>query len=120
MCPGGKRPISPRRRHRHRTVNGPFWPPGEDTLPAKASGRLIFFVFSALLAAAPPASARGSPHWAFQPLRKVEVPGVSRPASAGTPIDRFLLSALESRRLTFSPEAERATLIRRVHLDLWG
>src|SRR5262249_15122546 len=102
------------------------------TMSGKASGRLILtvvevgcaLVFSALLGPGahgePPASAKASRHWAFQPIRRVEVPGVSGPASARTPIDRFLLSSLEARGLSFSPEAQRATLIRRASLDLWG
>ncbi len=37
-----------------------------------------------------------------------------------TPIDAFIVSALESRGLELSPEADRATLIRRASLDLLG
>src|SRR5262245_424641 len=103
-------------------------------MTARASGRPIVsvvvgagcaLVFSVLAAptvrgAEPPGPAKGSQHWAFQRLGQVEVARVSGPARARTPIDLFLLSRMEARRLTFSREADRATLIRRASLDLWG
>ena len=39
---------------------------------------------------------------------------------ASNPIDRFVLAKLESEKLTPSPEADRATLLRRLSLDLIG
>ncbi|HQU41247.1 MAG TPA: DUF1549 domain-containing protein [Pirellulales bacterium] len=72
-------------------------------------------------------------YWAFQPVRSVSVPLASASggnaatitAQAGrlcyeTPIDAFLLARLEREGLTFSPEADRPTLIRRVYFDLIG
>ena len=58
--------------------------------------------------------------WAFQPIRKVAAPVVKNTASVRTPIDAFLLAKLEAKGLAFSPEADRATLLRRVMLDLTG
>ncbi len=58
--------------------------------------------------------------WAFQPPRKSDVPLVQHVHCVRSPIDAFLLSKLESRELTFSPEADRATLIRRAYFDLIG
>ena len=58
--------------------------------------------------------------WAFQPPRKSDVPRTQHAERVRSPIDAFLLSKLEARRLTFSPEADRAMLIRRVYFDLIG
>ena len=59
-------------------------------------------------------------YWAFQPPRKVTEPPVRNEARARTTIDRFLLSRLELKGLSFSPDADKAVLIRRAYLDLIG
>jgi len=60
-------------------------------------------------------------HWAFSPPVRPEVP-VPNPAATGPvhPIDAFIRQRLEKEGLPPSPEADRATLIRRVTLDLIG
>lgn len=58
--------------------------------------------------------------WAFQPLRRPETPQVQAQQQVRTPIDAFLLQKLEQNGLTFSPEADKATLVRRAYLDLLG
>jgi mono/diheme cytochrome c family protein len=58
--------------------------------------------------------------WSFQPIRRPNVPNVRGADRARNPIDRFLLAKLEEKGLTFSPEADRRTLIRRLSLDLRG
>ncbi len=57
-------------------------------------------------------------HWSFQPVRASKPP-VSKVAIRH-PVDAFVSDALVSRGLTPSPEADRATLIRRLSLDLLG
>jgi mono/diheme cytochrome c family protein len=59
-------------------------------------------------------------HWAFQPLRKVEPPIVKNAKLVRNPIDQFLLAKLEAKGLSFGPEADRTTLIRRATFDLLG
>jgi hypothetical protein len=59
-------------------------------------------------------------HWAFLPLTKSEPPPVQNEAWVQTPIDRFILARLEQSGIAPSPEAEAATLIRRLSLDLTG
>jgi hypothetical protein len=75
--------------------------------------------------AAWPAEARaakraGADHWAFQPVRRPSPPRVANAAWTRNPIDQFVLARLEKERLQPSPEADKATLLRRVTLDLTG
>ncbi len=64
--------------------------------------------------------AMGAEHWAFQPVRTVEPPAVRDSSWIRTPIDRFILSKLESARLKPSPQANREKLIRRISFGLIG
>lgn len=61
-----------------------------------------------------------SNHWAFQPVKRPVAPQVRKASWVRNPIDRFVLQRLERERISPSPEALRATLIRRVNLDLTG
>ena len=58
--------------------------------------------------------------WSFQPPRKAAPPTVGNESWPRTPIDRFILAALEAKGLTPAAPADRATLLRRVTLDLAG
>jgi hypothetical protein len=62
----------------------------------------------------------GAGHWAFQPVRKLDPPVVREREWVRNPIDQFILAKLETANLKPSLEADRATLLRRVHLDLTG
>ena len=64
--------------------------------------------------------AQYKPHWAFDPPLRTALPEVHQQGWAKTPIDRFILARLEASGLHPSPEADKATLIRRVTLDLTG
>ncbi len=59
-------------------------------------------------------------HWAFARLRPPHVPAVRDPSRVRGAIDGFLQAALEEQGLTLGPEADRATLVRRVSFDLTG
>lgn len=59
-------------------------------------------------------------HWAFIPPQRPALPEVSQPTWPRNPIDRFVLARLERDGLVPAPEADRATLIRRLSLDLTG
>jgi hypothetical protein len=56
-------------------------------------------------------------HWSFQPVKRPEVPKVG---NAPTPVDAFLAASMTKEGLDFAPEADRATWLRRVTLDLTG
>jgi Protein of unknown function (DUF1549)/Planctomycete cytochrome C len=61
------------------------------------------------------------PHWAFEKPIKAPMPAeVQGNAWVKTPIDAFILARLGKEGLHPSPEADRATSIRRVTLDLTG
>jgi len=59
-------------------------------------------------------------HWAFQPVRKPEVPSVRDAEWVRNEVDRFVLSRLEARGLKPVKEAARAVWLRRVTFDLMG
>ena len=58
--------------------------------------------------------------WSFQPIRRTELPMVRETTAIRTPVDQFVLAKLEDAGLSFSPDADRRTLIRRVCFDLLG
>src|SRR5262245_1789359 len=59
-------------------------------------------------------------HWAYsKPIRRA-LPRVKNRSWVRNPIDAFILARLEKEGLTPSPEADKATLLRRVYLDVIG
>ncbi|MDZ4859396.1 MAG: PSD1 and planctomycete cytochrome C domain-containing protein [Candidatus Hydrogenedentes bacterium] len=64
--------------------------------------------------------AQYEPHWSFVKPERPEVPAIKLADWPRNPIDNFILARLESNGISPSPEADRRTLARRVHLDLIG
>ena len=64
---------------------------------------------------------RPETHYAFQPVRRPEIP---KPSHKGTlvrnPIDAFIAAKLDASGLAMSPEADKRTLVRRLYLVLHG
>ena len=58
--------------------------------------------------------------WSFRPLQQPPLPAVKGEAWVRSPIDRFVLAALEANQLSPAPPADPLTLIRRATLDLTG
>jgi hypothetical protein len=65
-------------------------------------------------------SAPAADHWAFAPSRRPPPPAVRDPRRIRTSVDRFIQHELEIRGLTLGPDADSATLVRRLTLDLTG
>jgi hypothetical protein len=63
---------------------------------------------------------KGADHWAFQPVKRPAPPSVVQKDWPRNPIDYFILAKLEEKNLKPSPEADKVTLARRLHLDLTG
>ncbi len=59
-------------------------------------------------------------HWSFQPIRHSKLPVARHADQLHSPIDAFLLARLEADGLSYSPEADRFTLIRRLSFNLHG
>jgi len=59
-------------------------------------------------------------HWSFIPPQRPTLPKVSKPNWPINAIDHFVLARLDRAGMHVSPPADRATLLRRVTLDLTG
>ena len=59
-------------------------------------------------------------HWAYEAPQRAPLPSAQAANWPRNAIDRFVLARLEQEKLAPSPEADRATLLRRVTLDLTG
>ncbi|MCA9300348.1 MAG: DUF1549 domain-containing protein, partial [Phycisphaerales bacterium] len=61
-----------------------------------------------------------APHWAYVPPAPTPVPEVADDSWPRADIDRYILARLEAEDLAPAPDADRATLLRRLTLDLTG
>ncbi len=59
-------------------------------------------------------------HWAYIAPVRPALPEVGNNRWSANPIDRFILARLDKEKLTPAPEADKATLLRRLSLDLIG
>lgn len=59
-------------------------------------------------------------HWSFTPVVRPSAPKLADASWARDPLDLFVIDALRERDLEPSPEADRATWLRRASLDLVG
>ncbi|KIC95077.1 hypothetical protein OI18_08420 [Flavihumibacter solisilvae] len=63
--------------------------------------------------------AKWGDHWAYLPVKQTAVPGIEDPWVKND-IDKYILQKLNGEKITPSSEAPKATLLRRVSLDLIG
>ena len=61
-----------------------------------------------------------SNHWAFQTIRRPEVPQALHPELVHNAIDAFVQSKLDGKKISPAPEADKYTLIKRLSYDLLG
>ncbi len=96
-------------------------PPGAK-LPAAEIELLRDWIRQGAAAADPNATAAdlARRHWAFQPPVQPEIPKVRAAARVRTPVDAFVIAALEKKGGALRPDAGRGALLRRVTFDLTG
>jgi len=58
--------------------------------------------------------------WAFRKPVRPALPRVQQNELVRTPVDNFLLRKLEEKKLTYSPVAEKTSVVRRAYLDVIG
>src|ERR1700730_6117934 len=68
----------------------------------------------------PAAVASNSEHWSFTPPSRPPIPEVRNKAWVRTPIDAFVLAALEKKGISPAAAASPETLVRRLYLDVLG
>lgn len=86
-----------------------FWP-----------AALLLLAGSVCAAATSRAASPAQTHWAYRTPRLPPLPTVQAQAWPRGAIDRFILARLEAEQLSPTAPADRATLLRRVTLDLTG
>ena len=92
----------------------------DDIMPPPASHKTLTGAQRELLKKWIAEGAKYEPHWAYiKPIRP-EVPVVKNQKWIRNPIDAFVLQQLEAKNILPSPEADKATLLRRLSLDLIG
>lgn len=92
----------------------------DDLMPPEDSGKKLSPEQIELLRRWIAEGAEWKPHWSFIKPERSEPPQVRNQRSVNNPIDQFILARLEKERLRPAPEADKATLIRRVTFDLTG
>lgn len=81
---------------------------------------LLLSPWPASIAGEKPITEEDRQHWAFVPPQRPAVPKVRESGWVRNPIDAFILARLEASGLGHAPEADRATLLRRLSFDLMG
>jgi len=133
---GNKRQAELRLDDRDSALNGSAFVPGnpkesslikrihsadpDEQMPPVKSNRKLSVEQKALLEKWINEGGHYSKHWAFVAPIRPDLPKVSKPDWVRTPVDRFVLEKLDGVGLAPSPEADRATLIRRLYIDLIG
>ncbi|HZF39186.1 MAG TPA: DUF1553 domain-containing protein [Blastocatellia bacterium] len=116
----GRRAIAPRHPEQSELVKRISATDADMRMPPVSSGRALSQAEIALLTEWIAQGATWQTHWAFIPPRRPPLPAVKDRRWPRNAIDYFVLARLEKEGLTPAPAPDRATLIRRVSLDLTG
>ncbi|HYG78699.1 MAG TPA: PSD1 and planctomycete cytochrome C domain-containing protein [Planctomycetota bacterium] len=92
----------------------------EEKMPPKKSAKTVKPEEIEILKQWIKQGAEYQPHWAFLPPKDEPAGKVSDEKWARNPIDKYILAGLDRIKLKPSAEADRATLIRRLSLDIIG
>ncbi len=92
----------------------------EEVMPPRKAGKSLSPTEVDLLKRWIAGGANYATHWSYAPPRRAPLPAVKDKAWPRGAIDRFILARLEQAGLRPQPEADRATLARRLALDLTG
>jgi hypothetical protein len=92
----------------------------EELMPPPKSGHTLTGAQKETLRRWVEQGAKWGKHWAFEVPTRPELPNPKDAGWLRNPIDRFVLIRLDDTGLRPAPEADRATLIRRLSLDLTG
>ena len=92
----------------------------EELMPPPESGKSLTQQEKELLSRWIAEGAAWSEHWAYAPPKKHALPAVKKTAWPANWIDRFALEHIEKSGREPAPDADPATLLRRLYFDLTG
>lgn len=92
----------------------------DDRMPPAESGKSLSAAQVETLRRWIAEGAQWTEHWSYVPPSRPPLPEVRDASWARTPVDRFIRARLEKEGVEPAPEADRATLLRRLTLDLTG
>src|SRR5262249_22527874 len=95
-------------------------PNAEARMPPAKSGKELTAAQIDLITQWIEQGAKGSEHWAFVPPKRSASPKLPDAGSVRNGIDYFIRARVDREGLKPSPEADKASLIRRLTLDLTG
>ncbi len=88
-------------------ASGAVWPSADSGVSVKPADGPLF-------------TAEQKQFWAFQPVKRPDIPANPDRKVGGSFIDAFIQQRLDKSGLMLSPPADKRTLLRRVHFDLIG
>ncbi len=117
---GGNIPIVPARPNESEVIRRIFSNQDATRMPPATSNKNLTTAEKELIKRWIEQGAEYQSHWSFIVPKRAELPKIALDGWAKNPIDYFIVNRLQAEGLRPSPEADRATLIRRVTFDLTG